>query len=108
MCSCAFPNTPKLSEVRRGAGGARVPAVTARWLDECARRRTRLPEEWYSTEPERRVAPPPGSLDTDHSEDTDDEIERVLRLRRPSSARDEDDHRRDRIQVRSRVLLYTR
>ncbi|XP_052742250.1 DNA repair protein XRCC1 isoform X2 [Bicyclus anynana] len=71
---CAFPNTPKLRALR-AAGGCAV-AVTGEWLEQCVRRRRRLPWRWFAVEPQQRQPAPPLS---DASEgDTDDEIEKVL------------------------------
>ncbi|XP_037873099.1 DNA repair protein XRCC1 isoform X2 [Bombyx mori] len=69
---CAFPNTPKLQEVRRVAGGA-VPAVRADWLRACRRARRRVPWRPYATEPHQRTAPP-HAAETDESADTDEEV----------------------------------
>ncbi|KAJ8719280.1 hypothetical protein PYW08_011455 [Mythimna loreyi] len=92
---CAFPNTPKLRAVRESPGGAAVPAARADWLREQARRRRRLPWQWYATERARRVTPPPALLrdddvppdaarphEPDPDEDTDDEIEKVLQAQK--------------------------
>lgn len=84
---CAFPNTPKLRQVRASSNGAKVPVVKGEWVEECARQRRRLPWQWFATERAQRVdrppAPPatptpPDTPATPSECDTDDEIEKVM------------------------------
>ncbi|KAL0828796.1 hypothetical protein ABMA28_003709 [Loxostege sticticalis] len=108
---CAFPNTPKLKQVRGGPGGATVPVARAEWVEECYRLRRRLPWRWYATEPHHAQAPPRGATSAadddgggddrrdDDECDTDDEIEKAMRKQKkrrtdssPSSSRDKTDH----------------
>ncbi|XP_045774195.1 DNA repair protein XRCC1 [Maniola jurtina] len=77
---CAFPNTPKLRSVR--AARAATVAVGGAWLEQCRRRRRRLPWRWFATEPHLRQPVPPeldrAPRDDDSDDDTDDEIEKVV------------------------------
>lgn len=54
--SCAFPNTPKLRAVRASRAG--TVAVLGEWLEECRRRRRRLPWRWFATDPQQRQPAP--------------------------------------------------
>ncbi|XP_063829032.1 DNA repair protein XRCC1 [Ostrinia nubilalis] len=79
---CAFPNTPKLKQVRAAPGGGTVPAARGEWLEEQARRSRRLPWRAFATEPQHQR---PLSEDEEADEpaddecDTDDEIVKALR-----------------------------
>ncbi|XP_050663624.1 DNA repair protein XRCC1 isoform X2 [Leptidea sinapis] len=90
---CAFPNTPKLREIRSSAAGARVVAVRAEWVEDCHRQGRRL--EWRPYAIERHVADDTGHSDAgsphdDSGEDTEDEIERVQRSLEVRDERDSD------------------
>ncbi|XP_059061921.1 LOW QUALITY PROTEIN: DNA repair protein XRCC1 [Achroia grisella] len=95
---CAFPDTPKLREVRaQGARGARAPAATGEWLEAMSRAGRALPWRWFASEPHRRRAPPPPGdaawlpaappAATPDDDDTDDEIERVLQQKKAQKSK---------------------
>lgn len=78
---CAFPNTPKHEQVLRTSRSAVV--VTAEWIIDSASEKTRLPWEWFATDPKKRIARPPVNSSpgnrvspTDNIDD-DDDIELV-------------------------------
>ncbi|KAJ0176346.1 hypothetical protein K1T71_008520 [Dendrolimus kikuchii] len=97
---CAFPNTPKLKQVRASPRGAEAVVVKGEWVEECAAQRRLLPWQWYATEPHRYVAPTAQDKDSDRRElesecDTDDEIEKVLNKQKKQKVEKPVSHQRE-------------
>ncbi|XP_077292431.1 DNA repair protein XRCC1-like isoform X2 [Arctopsyche grandis] len=87
---CACPNTPKHDQVRRESKFAIV--VTGEWIEECNKEKARLPWKWFATDSNQRISRPKNVLKVttdesfnqqhtvDSEEDTDDEIEKIIKL----------------------------